>query len=340
MMDWTTRHVRYIMRLLSARTLLYTEMIPVRAVIYGNPDEHLAFSPEERPLALQLGGGDPERLFQVTKIACSYGYDEINLNIGCPSPRVEAGCFGASLMRNPSLVSECLSAMREAVSNFEQSNMGGAHGNAGPVITAKSRIGVDDQDPQETFPQFVEVIRQSNIPVLIVHARKAILGGISPKHNRIIPPLDYDLVLEIQKMHPDLDVVINGGIETLQAVQGFLQQGFKGAMIGRAVCKTPLSVLAGADRDIYNENVEYAEPMNVLTRLIPYVRTHIEKGVRLPQLIWYTSGLLRGHPMARLWRREIASLCASSGASADDFADFVNLWKVRLEEHSLVSTSV
>ena len=224
MMDWTDRHCRYMHRLLSRETLLYTEMVTAPALVRGGALHLLAFSPEEHPIALQLGGSDPKELAQAAKLGADAGYDEINLNCGCPSDRVQSGAFGAILMQSPDVVADCISAMRDAVD---------------VEITVKCRIGLDEQEPQQVLPEFLDKIRAAGCNRVTIHARKAWLQGLSPKENRDIPPLDYEIVHQMKSDFPDLHISINGGIATLEEAEAQLARGVDGVMIGRAAYHQP-----------------------------------------------------------------------------------------------------
>src|SRR6266581_1572429 len=237
MMDWTDRHCRVLHRLLSRRTLLYTEMVTADAILNGDRERLIGFSRIEHPVALQLGGAEPEKLAQAARIGAETGYDEINLNVGCPSDRVQSGCFGAALMREPSLVGECVAAMREAV--------------AIPV-TVKCRIGVDDQDPQTALPALVDECARAGVTIFAVHARKAWLAGLSPKENRDVPPLDYPLVYALKRTRPDLTIIVNGGIASLDEAEMHLAH-VDGVMIGRAAYQDP-ALLADVDARFFGES--------------------------------------------------------------------------------------
>lgn len=287
MMDWTDKNCRYLHRLLSSQTLLYTEMVTAPALVRGGAVHLLDFNPEEHPVALQLGGSDPQELAQAAVMGADAGYDEINLNCGCPSDRVQSGTFGAVLMREPSRVAECVAAMREAV-NVE--------------ITVKCRIGVDEQEPQEVLPAFLEQIRSAGCERVMIHARKAWLQGLSPKENRDIPPLDYDLVHRMKAEFPDLHISINGGITTLEQAQDHLAAGLDGVMIGRAAYHQPADILAAADPQIYGTG-QVSDPFDVVHKLLPYVEAHLAQGGRLHQITRHMLGLFSGRPGARGWRR-------------------------------------
>ncbi|HAD27194.1 MAG TPA: tRNA dihydrouridine(20/20a) synthase DusA, partial [Rhodobacteraceae bacterium] len=241
MMDWTDRHCRYLHRLFSEHTLLYTEMVTAPAVIHGNQDRLLEFDVAEHPLALQLGGSDPVQLEVATRLGCEYGYDEINLNVGCPSDRVQSGQFGACLMQQPELVADCVQAMCE--------------GSSGAEVTVKCRIGVDDQVPSDILPIFLETVSSRGIKSFIIHARMAWLDGLSPKENRDIPPLDYDLVHRMKADFLPLDIVINGGIDSLHDAKDHLARGLDGVMIGRSAYHRPADILASVDKFLFGADV-------------------------------------------------------------------------------------
>jgi tRNA-dihydrouridine synthase A len=287
MMDWTDRHCRYVHRLLSRNALLYTEMVTAPAVIHGDRERLLGFDPAEHPIALQLGGSDPAQLAEATRIAADYGYDEINLNVGCPSDRVQSGSFGAVLMESPGLVADCVAAMIAA----------------SPVeVTVKCRIGVDDQVPEEILPEFLSRVAAAGVNRFTIHARKAWLQGLSPKENREVPPLDYDLVFAMKETFPHLHLSINGGISSLEAAEGFLARGIDGVMIGRAAYHQPADILAEADRRIWGEETGRSAEETVRA-MLPYIEAHLASGGRLHQITRHMLGLFHGRPGARHWRR-------------------------------------
>ncbi|MBF9029946.1 tRNA dihydrouridine(20/20a) synthase DusA [Rhodobacterales bacterium HKCCE3408] len=298
MMDWTDRHCRVLHRLISRHALLYTEMVTAPAILHGDRDRHLAFSDAEHPVALQLGGSDPAELAEATRIAAGYGYDEINLNCGCPSDRVQSGTFGAVLMKSPDLVARCVAAMIAA----------------SPVpVTVKCRIGVDEQEPREVLPDFLQKISDAGITRVAIHARKAWLQGLSPKENRDIPPLDYDLVHEMKAAFPHLHVSINGGLEGLDAAEEHLGRGLDGAMIGRAAYHAPYAVLAEADARIFGDAHPVPAAEEVAREMAVYAAAHIARGGRLHHVTRHMLGLFAGRPGARTWRRVL-----SEGAHAPD----------------------
>ena len=291
MMDWTDRHCRYLHRLMSRHALLYTEMVTAAAILNGDRDRLLGFSPQEHPVALQLGGSDPAQLAQAARIAQDWGYDEVNLNCGCPSDRVQSGSFGAVLMETPALVADCVSAMIDATSI---------------PVTVKCRIGVDDQTPEEVLPEFLSRIVAAGVERVAIHARKAWLQGLSPKENRDIPPLDYGLVFEMKQLFPHLHISVNGGIESLDAAEEFLDGGLDGVMIGRAAYHAPADILLDADARIFNDpTARTAE--GVVHLMLPYMEAHLTtEGGRLNQITRHMLGLFQGRPGARHWRRHLS----------------------------------
>ncbi|WP_348539500.1 tRNA dihydrouridine(20/20a) synthase DusA [Ruegeria sp. HKCCE3926] len=301
MMDWTDRHCRYFHRLLSAETLLYTEMVTAPALVRGGALHLLDYSPEEHPVALQLGGSDPEELAQAARLGAEAGYDEINLNCGCPSDRVQSGTFGAVLMKDPARVADCVTAMREAV-NVD--------------VTVKCRIGVDDQEPEDVLPAFLEHISAAGCQRVTIHARKAWLQGLSPKENRDIPPLDYDLVNRMKDEFSDLHISINGGINTLDEAAAHLEAGLDGVMIGRAAYHQPGDVLSDADRRIFGTGTT-RDPFAIVQHMVPYVERHLANGGRLHQITRHMLGLFAGRPGARAWRRALSEGAVQDGAGPE-----------------------
>jgi tRNA-dihydrouridine synthase A len=288
MMDWTDRHCRAFHRAISRHALLYTEMVTADAVVHGDRDRLLGFGPVEQPLALQLGGSDPARLAQAARIGADWGYGEINLNCGCPSDRVQSGCFGAVLMQQPALVADCVAAMAAAAPGAE--------------ITVKCRIAVDDQNPAEALPAFLERVSRAGVRRFIIHARKAWLRGLSPKENRDIPPLDYPLVQAMKRDFPHLHLSINGGVTTLAQAQGFLDGGLDGVMIGRAAYHDPWGVLSGADALICGGQPA-ADPQAIARQMRDVIAGHLSAGGRMHQITRHMLGLFTGRPGARAWRR-------------------------------------
>jgi len=301
MMDWTDRHCRYLHRLLSRNALLYTEMVTAPALVRGGALHLLEYDPAEHPVALQLGGSDPAELAQAARLGAAAGYDEINLNVGCPSDRVQSGTFGAVLMRQPGLVADCVAAMRNAV-DIE--------------VTVKCRIGVDEQDPEEVLPEFLARIVAAGCERVSIHARKAWLKGLSPKENRDIPPLDYDLVKRIKGLFPNLHVSINGGIGSLDQAEAFLEAGLDGVMFGRAVYHQPASILCQADRRIFDGGPD-TTPEGAVRAMLPYIEAHLSSGGRLHQVTRHMLGLFAGRPGARAWRRALSEGATRQGAGPE-----------------------
>ncbi|WP_417724631.1 tRNA dihydrouridine(20/20a) synthase DusA [Salipiger sp.] len=302
MMDWTDRHCRYLHRMLSRNTLLYTEMVTAPALVRGGAVHLLEHDAAEHPVALQLGGSDPVELAEAAKLGQAAGYDEINLNCGCPSDRVQSGTFGAVLMKSPGLVAECVAAMREAVS---------------VEVTVKCRIGVDDQTPDDVLPEFLGQVERAGCRRVSIHARKAWLQGLSPKENRDIPPLDHDLVVRMKQAFPQLHVSINGGITALDEAEAFLARGLDGVMIGRAAYQRPADLLAGADTRIFGEASRPPEPEDIARRMLPYVERHLAAGGRLNQVTRHMLGLFAGRPGARAWRRHLSEEAHRGGAGPE-----------------------
>lgn len=286
MMDWTDRDCRVLHRRLAPHALLYTEMVHANAIVRGDRERLLAYSPEEHPLALQLGGSDPDLLAQAARIGAGYGYDEINLNCGCPSERVQEGAFGACLMREPALVADCVASMRAVVP-------------ASVPITVKCRIGVDDQDEYEALEQFVGTVAQAGCGIFIVHARKAWLKGLSPRENREVPPLDHERVARLKREHPALTVILNGGLATVEDSLAALAR-FDGVMLGRAAYHTPW-LLAEMEHRLHGTPLP--DRIEVLAGLRDYVETRIGQGARLAGIVRHWLGLPHGWAGARSFRR-------------------------------------
>ena len=300
MMDWTDTHCRVFHRILSRRARLYTEMVTAGAVIHGPRDRLLGFHPAEHPVAVQLGGSNPDDLAAAARICAGYGYDEINLNVGCPSDRVKNGSFGACLMREPFLVAECVAAMRAAV----------------PLpVTVKCRIGVDDQEPAAALPAMAEAVFAAGAAALIVHARKAWLQGLSPKQNRDVPPLDYPLVARLKSAWPDRPIAINGGIGTIEAAQGHLA-ALDGVMVGRAAYQNP-EMLLGVDPLLFGEAAPVADGFEAVAAFEPYMAARLAEGVRLHDMTRHLLGLFPGRAGARLWRRHLATEAPKARAGLD-----------------------
>jgi len=297
MMDWTDRHCRAFHRVLSGRARLYTEMLTTGAVLHGDRERLLAFGLAEHPVALQLGGSDPGALAAAARIGAEVGYDELNLNVGCPSDRVQSGRFGACLMREPALVADCVAAMLDAT----------------PVpVTVKCRLGVDEQDPDESLFDLVDRCAAAGVATFIVHARKAWLEGLSPKENRDIPPLDYALVHRLKRERPHLTIVINGGIVSLEAAEEHLAH-VDGVMMGRAAYHDP-GLLGAVDRRLFDSRAREVTPFEAVDRYLPHVRAELDRGLRLPPLVRPLLGLFQGQPGARAWRRILTVDSLAPGA--------------------------
>lgn len=299
MMDWTDRHCRGFHRLMSRRALLYTEMVTAQAVIHGKRAELLDFDAGEHPVALQLGGSEPGLLRQATAIAQDWGYDEINLNVGCPSDRVQSGCFGAILMKTPEIVAECVSEM-QAVSRVP--------------VTVKCRIGVDEQEPSEVLPRFLETMAHAGVGRITIHARKAWLQGLSPKENREVPPLDYPLVHAMKSAFPRLHLSVNGGIASLDQAWDHLGV-MDGVMIGRAAYHEPWNILGAADA-LWGETSAFSGPCEVAQAMQGRIADHLAAGGRMHQITRHMLGLFHGRPGARAWKR-ILSEAGTSGDLGD-----------------------
>jgi len=300
MMDWTDRHCRAFHRALTTRALLYTEMVTAPAVLHGDRERLLGFDALEHPVALQLGGSDPAQLAEAARIGEAFGYDEINLNVGCPSDRVQSGRFGACLMREPELVADCMAAIREAVS---------------VPATVKCRIGVDDQDPAVSLFATVDACAAAGVEVFIVHARKAWLKGLSPKENRDVPPLDYALVRRLKRERPHLNISINGGIASLDEAEAHLDDA-DGVMLGRAAYHEP-AILGQADRRLYGEAVADTDAFAALDRYRPYMAARLAEGVALPAMARHMLGLMHGRPGARGFRRILTVEAIQPGAGLE-----------------------
>lgn len=300
MLDWTDRHCRYFLRLLSRHTLLYTEMVTTGALIHGEPERFLRFDPAEHPIALQLGGSDPQNMARCARMGADRGYDEININVGCPSDRVQNGRFGACLMAEPRLVADCVAAMKDTV--------------AVPV-TVKTRIGIDDRDSYGELLDFAGTLTDAGCDALIVHARKAWLAGLSPKENRDIPPLRYDLVEQLKRDLPNQTIAINGGIKTLDETAVFLET-LDGVMIGREAYHNPW-ILAEADRLIFGDDRRTPTRNTVLDAFLHYVERELAGGTPLSAMSRHILGLFQGQPGARAWRRHLSEQAHRPGAGVE-----------------------
>jgi tRNA-dihydrouridine synthase A len=307
MMDWTDRHCRAFHRTLSRRTLLYTEMVTAAALVRGGARHLLVFGKVEHPVALQLGGADPADLAAAARMAEEEGYDEVNLNVGCPSDRVQSGCFGAALMGRPALVADCVAEMVAATRL---------------PVTVKCRIGIDHQEPETVLPDFLAQIRAAGVRRVAIHARKAWLQGLSPKENREVPPLDYGLVHAMKRAFPDMHVSINGGLGSLDAAFAQLAPGndgiaLDGAMIGRAAYQRPADVLLCADSRVYGAPDPCADPVEAVSAMRPHIAREIAAGERLHAITRHMLGLFAGRPGARAWRRVLSERATKPGAGLE-----------------------
>ncbi|WP_248465574.1 tRNA dihydrouridine(20/20a) synthase DusA [Pectobacterium versatile] len=299
MLDWTDRHCRYFLRQLTNQTLLYTEMVTTGAILHGKGD-YLAYSEEEHPLALQLGGSDPQALAQCAKLAEQRGYDEVNLNVGCPSDRVQNGRFGACLMGEAALVADCIKAMKDSTSI---------------PITVKTRIGIDDQDSYEFLCDFIQTVAErGECDTFIVHARKAWLSGLSPKENREIPPLDYPRVYQLKRDFPALTLAINGGVKTLEEAKTHLQH-LDGVMMGREAYQNP-GILAQVDRELFGIDAATPDLAGVVRAMYPYIERELSSGASLGHITRHMLGMFQGIPGARQWRRYLSENAHKPGADA------------------------
>jgi tRNA-dihydrouridine synthase A len=300
MMDWTDRHCRYFLRLIARRALLYSEMIPTGAILRGDRTRFLRFDPAEHPVALQLGGCDPDDLARCAAIGEAFGYDEVNLNVGCPSDRVQNARFGACLMAEPELVAAMVAAMRAAV---------------GIPVTVKTRIGIDEQDSYGFLARLVDAIAAAGCKTLILHARKALLAGLNPKQNREIPPLRYDVVARVKRDFPALQIVANGGIRTLEQARARLAE-VDGVMVGREAYQNPY-VLATWEREFLGTPDAPPRREEVVARLLPYVEREMAEGTPLKAITRHLMGLFNGLPGARAWRRHLSEAVHRPGAGAE-----------------------
>ena len=276
---------------MSRRVLLYTEMVTAPALVRGGARHLLRFDTAEHPVALQIGGSDPKELAEAARMGAEEGYDEINLNVGCPSDRVQSGTFGAVLMKSPGLVADCVTAMQSAVE---------------VPVTVKCRIGVDDQDPDEVLPDFLRQMRDAGVRTVAIHARKAWLQGLSPKENREVPPLNYPLVHAMKAAFPDMTIVINGGVGSLDEAVEHLNAGMDGVMVGRAAYQTPWAILGDLDRRVFGAENPFEAPEDTVQAMYPYIARHLQDGGRLHAVTRHMLGLFSGRPGARHWRRTLS----------------------------------
>ncbi len=317
MMEWTDRHCRYFHRQLTRHALLYTEMVTAPAIIHGKREKLIGFDAAEHPVALQIGGSDPRELAEAARIGEAFGYDEINLNVGCPSDRVQAGRFGACLMAEPALVAECVGATREAVR---------------VPVTVKCRIGIDEQDSEADFAHFIDRVAAAGCETFIVHARKAWLDGLSPKQNRDVPPLDCARVYRLKAARPDLTIVINGGIRTLAEAEQHLAH-VDGVMLGRAAYQSP-GLLTEVDSRFFGTPPQSAHPAAPILRMIPYIERQLASGERLSAITRHMMGLANGMPGARAFRRRLTEGAIVPGAGVAVIFDALR--QLRLEEMAAV----
>ena len=317
MMDWTDRHCRVFHRQLTRRALLYTEMVTADAIIHGDRDRLIGFSDDEHPIALQLGGSEPAKLGLAARIGSDYGYDEINLNVGCPSDRVQEGRFGACLMAEPKLVAACVSAMQ---------------GSQPVPVTVKCRIGIDDQDAEADLTRYIDVVADAGCRSFIVHARKAWLKGLSPKENREVPPLDYGRVYRLKTRRPDLTIVLNGGIETLADAKAHLAH-VEGVMLGRAAYQNPY-LLAAVDREIFGETSEPATREEALSGLLSYTDAHIARGGRLSNITRHVLGLYHSQPRGRAFRRVLSERGTQASAGVDVLKEASAVAEHGIDQHA------
>ena len=310
MLDWTDKHFRYFLRLISTECMLYTEMIHYNAILCGDPKRFLDYNVEENPITLQLGGNDPHKLSQCVKIAEEYGYNEVNLNVGCPSDRVQSGAFGLCMMKNPSLVADCISNMKS---------------NTKIPISIKCRIGYDHNDSYQELYDFISTITEANVDFVCIHARKGWLNGLSPKENRTIPKINYDFVYQIKRDFPNQKIGINGNIETTDEALKHLKY-VDATMIGRAAYNNPY-ILADVDSRIYNKtssNSKKKTRFEIIEELLPYIDNELTKGANLKHITRHILGLFQGVPGARLFRRHLSENATKKGANTQTLLEALN----------------
>jgi tRNA-dihydrouridine synthase A len=314
MMEWTDRHCRFFHRLLTRHALLYTEMLTTGAIIHGDRERLLAFDKAEHPVAIQLGGSEPRALAECATIAEGFGYGEVNLNVGCPSDRVQEGRFGACLMAEPQLVGDCVAAMKAAVQI---------------PVTVKCRIGIDEQDPQAALEELTRSVKTAGVDALIVHARKAWLAGLSPKENREVPPLDYERVYRLKSAHPELPIVLNGGVATVEQAADHIGR-VDGVMMGRAAYQEPWRLLS-VDPLLFSEVSPFASQRAAVEAFIPYVEAELARGTRLHSITRHMLGLFQGMPGARAYRRHLATEAVKPGAGANVLLEALDTVSERAE---------
>jgi tRNA-dihydrouridine synthase A len=317
MMEWTDRHCRFFHRILSRRAVLYTEMVTADAVIHGDRERLLGFSPEEHPLVVQLGGSEPEKMAEAARICAEWGYDAININVGCPSDRVQKGRFGAVLMKEPETVAACARAMIRAVD---------------VPVTVKCRIGVDDMDTDADLDRFVDIVADAGVRTFVVHARKAWLKGLSPKENREKPPLNHARVHRLKARRPDLEIIINGGLADIDACRAQLER-VDGVMVGRAAYYTPW-LLAEVDSALFGEPAPVSSPLEAMERFLPYVEARLAQGVPLHAVVRHTLGIFHGLPGARLYRRHISENAVRPGAGIEVLREALDLVREQIARRS------
>lgn len=301
MLDWTDRHYRYFARQISRNSWLYTEMVTTGALLHGDVARHLGFDEAEHPLALQLGGSEPDELARCARLALDWGYDEVNLNVGCPSERVQKGAFGACLMAEPALVADCVKAMRDAVGDALD-------------VTVKHRIGIDRVEEYDFLRGFVDTVADAGCRTFIVHARNAILKGLSPKENREIPPLKYDYVYRLKQERPELEILINGGVKTLAEIDAHLQH-VDGVMVGREAYHNPW-LMADWDQRYYGAAARSGDRVDVALAMVPYIERQLAAGHKVRNVARHILGLFQGVPGARAWRRMLSDAARLDGADA------------------------
>ncbi len=313
MMEWTDRHCRFFHRILSRRAILYTEMVTSAAVIHGDRERLLGFSPEEHPVVCQIGGSDPAEMAEAARIMAEWGYDAVNINVGCPSDRVQKGRFGAILMKEPQTVAACASAMLDAVDI---------------PVSVKCRVGVDEMDEDADLDRFIDIVSDAGVRTFVVHARKAWLQGLSPKENREKPPLNRERVYRLKERRPDLEIIINGELDGIDVLRTQLER-VDGVMTGRAAYYTPW-LLAQVDEGLFGEPAPVASPVEAVERFIPYVERGLERGVPLNAMTKHTLGIFHGLPGARLYRRHLSENATKPGAGVEVLRQALDLVREQL----------
>lgn len=324
MLDWTTRHQRYFMRLITKEALLYTEMITTGALIHGDRDRHLNYNEAEHPVALQLGGSDPKAMAQCAKMAEDYGYDEVNINVGCPSERVQKGAFGACLMLEPELIAECIGEMKVATNHIP--------------ITVKNRIGVDDHDSYSELTHFVDTIASAGCDTFIIHARKALLKGLSPKQNREIPPLSYPTVYRLKKDFPQIEFILNGGVKTVEESKEHLKL-VDGVMLGREAYHNPY-VMIEVDSQLYHVEEKARNRNQVIDLFAKYTESQLTLGVPLNHMARHILGLFHGQPGAKAWRRHLSENSTKKGAGIEVLQQAKEIQDIHQKEFDLKNSSL